>query len=63
MIGDKIEKLADMILENEKEHLADKEIIVYGLLNAIEQGASIITTVILGCLFGLLVESLLFHFL
>lgn len=60
MIGNKIEKLADMILENEKEHLADKDIIVYGLLNAIEQGASIITTVILGCLFGLLIESLLF---
>lgn len=49
-----------MIVENDNSNSADKEIVVYGLTSALEQGTSILTTAVLGALFGLLLESLVF---
>lgn len=60
MFSSKIENLADMIMESDKNSVKDKEIIVYGLKSAITQGSSIITTAALGCVFGLLWESIVF---
>lgn len=60
MIGEKLEQLADVLMENESNSKIDKEIIVYGLSSAIEHGASIITTITLGVLFGLTLESVVF---
>ena len=60
MFSTKIEHLADIIVENDNSNSTDKEILVYGLTSAIEQGTSILTTAVLGVLFGLLLESLIF---
>ncbi len=60
MLNFKIESLADMIMESDKNTVKDKEIIVYGLKSAITQGLSIIATAVLGYVFGLLWESIAF---
>lgn len=60
MLNSKIEILADMIMESDKNTVKDKEIIVYGLKSAITQILSIISTAVLGCIFGLLWESIVF---
>ncbi|MFI3201439.1 MAG: accessory gene regulator B family protein [Eubacteriales bacterium] len=60
MFSTKLDNLANMIIESEKNTVADKEIIVYGLKTAMAQMLGIITAVALGCLFELLWESLVF---
>ncbi len=60
MISSGLGKLADVIMENETNPNIDKDIIVYGLKSAIQQGASAITTIILGLLFGLTLEIIVF---
>ena len=55
-----MEKLADMILESNTNSQVDKDIIVYGLNSAIEQSANVLTTVVIGISFGLLLESIVF---
>lgn len=60
MLVEQVEKLADLLMENDQSRNVDKDIIVYGLCTAIEHLACILTTIVLGCLFGLLLESLVF---
>lgn len=60
MFNTKIEYIAELIVENDNTNSIDKEIVVYGLTSALEQGASILTTAVLGIFFGLLPESLVF---
>lgn len=60
MLDSKLEKLANTILESNDDIKVDKEIIVYGLTSAITQGVSIIIAVMLGVIFKLLLESLVF---
>ena len=60
MIDKKLENLACTLIENESNPNIDKEIIVYGLSCAIEHGASIITSIVLGLLFGLTLEIIVF---
>lgn len=60
MITKKIDKFADFLMKNETNPNIDKDIIVYGLTSAIEQGASLITIIILGWYFGLIVEVVVF---
>lgn len=60
MFNKKIEYLADMIVESDNSNSIEKDIIVYGLSSALEQGISILITVVLGVLFGLLFESFIF---
>ena len=48
MFNKKIEYLADMIVESDRYDSTEKEIIVYGLASAVEQGASILITAVLG---------------
>ncbi len=60
MLEKNLSKIADIILENEKNANIDKSIIVYGLRSAIEQGVSIITAVFIGYIFGLTFEVILF---
>ncbi|NCC15915.1 MAG: hypothetical protein EOM28_06135 [Clostridia bacterium] len=60
MIGKKLEKLACVLMENESNPDIDKEIIVYGLSCALEHAASIITSIVLGLLFGLTLEIIIF---
>ena len=60
MANSALDNLADMIMKCDKNTVKDKEIIVYGLKSAITQGLSIITTAVLGYVFGLLCESIVF---
>lgn len=60
MFNKKIESLADMIVESDRYDSTEKEIIVYGLMSAVEQVSGILTTVVLGVLFGLFFESFVF---
>ncbi len=60
MLSSRIGKLADAIMENETNPNIDKDIIVYGLNSAIQLGASAITTITLGLLFGLTLEIIVF---
>lgn len=56
----KIIKLANMLIEKGISKKEDKEIIVYGLTSGIEIIFNIITTIVLGVFWGLIVESLVF---
>lgn len=60
MVSSALDNLADMIMKSDKNTVKDKEIIVYGLKSAVTQGLSIMTTAALGCIFGLLWESIVF---
>ncbi len=60
MLKSKLEKLADVLMENETNPNIDKDIIVYGLYSAIEQSISVITAMILGFMFGLTIEVVIF---
>jgi accessory gene regulator B len=60
VIEEQLKKLADVLPESGKCENEDREIIIYGLSSAIELGVNIITTIILGFLFGLILESLIF---
>lgn len=56
----KIEHLADIILEADDNEIIDKDTIVYGLSITIEYVSIIITVIILGCLFSLPLQSVVF---
>lgn len=60
MLSSTLYNFADMIMKSDKNTVKDKEIIVYGLKSAVTQGLSIMTTAALGCVFGLLGESMVF---
>lgn len=60
MIVKNIEHLAEILMEKETNPNIDKEIIVYGLSSALEHAISIVTTIVLGALLGLLLESFIF---
>ena len=60
IINKKLEELADVLMENENHPNIDKEIIVYGLACALEHGISMITIIILGLLFELTFETVVF---
>ncbi len=60
MLSSRLENLAEVIMENETNPNIDKDIIVYGLNSAIEQGASMFTAVLLGWIFGLTAEIIVF---
>lgn len=55
-----ITKLADVLIEKGISENEDKEIIVYGLASGMELVFNIITTIILGLIFGLFMESFVF---
>lgn len=60
MFYTQIEQLADVIIENKLSKTNDREIIIYGLTTGIEIIFNIFTTMILGFIFGLVFESLVF---
>ncbi|NCC15451.1 MAG: hypothetical protein EOM28_03765 [Clostridia bacterium] len=53
-------KLADVLIKNEIAKGQNKDVIVFGLSTGIELAFNIITTVVLGIMFGLVLESLIF---
>lgn len=55
-----IVKLVDLLTEKGISRPEEREIIIYGLTAGIELMASIITTIVLGFIFGLAIESLIF---
>ncbi len=60
MVKLKIRKFVDVLVEKGISKNEDKEIIVYGLCSGIEFVLNIITTIALGFIFGLVIESLVF---
>lgn len=60
MFTKKIDRLADILVKKEITKVEDKELIIYGLCVGIELCFNIITTIILGYLFGMIFESLIF---
>lgn len=60
MLNRGIGNLADLLMENQTNPNVDKDIIVYGLNSAIQQGISMITAILLGWLFGLTLEVIVF---
>lgn len=60
MLKLQIIKLVDMFIEKEICKNEDKEIIIHGLTSGIELIFNILTTIILGFIFGLVIESLVF---
>lgn len=60
MFTKQMESLTDVMIEKEISKMEDKDVIVYGLSTGIELVFNIITTIILGLLFGLVLESFVF---
>ncbi|KXL52181.1 accessory egulator protein B [Anaerotignum neopropionicum] len=60
MFTKQMEKLADVLIKNDMTKGQNKEVIVYGLSVGTELAFNIITTVVLGIMFGLVLESLVF---
>lgn len=60
MFTKQMESLTDVMIEKEISKMEDKDVIVYGLSTGIELVFNIITTIILGLLFGLVLESFIF---
>lgn len=60
MLENYIEKITSILIERQIVKPEDKEIIIYGLNTGIELIFNIITTIILGLLFDLVIESLIF---
>lgn len=55
-----VEKFVDVLIINGTAKKEDKEIIVYGLISGVKLMFNIITTLALGLIFGLVIESLVF---
>lgn len=55
-----IENFVEMLIENKVSKKEDKEIIIYGFITGIEIILNIITTIFLGFVFKLSIESLMF---
>ncbi len=60
MVDKTIEHVADIIMEKETNPNIDKDIIVFGIKTGIEIIANVLTTIILGLIFGLVLESIVF---
>ncbi len=60
MFSKSVEKFVDVLLINGIGKKEDKEIIVFGLMSGIKLILNILTTILLGLIFGLVIESLLF---
>lgn len=60
MVDSILDNLADIIMKSPKNMVKEKEIIVYGLKSAITQGLSTLIVAVLGYIFGLLWESIVF---
>lgn len=60
MFTKQMEKLADVLIKNDITKDQDKDVLVYGLSVGTELAFNIITTVVLGMMFGLVLESLVF---
>ncbi len=60
MFEKKIEVFADILIENDISQTNDREIIVYGISTIIEITFNILSTIVVGYILGLLVESLIF---
>ncbi len=60
MLIKQIEKITDVMIKEGISKCDDKEVIIYGLCTGIEIFFNIITTIVLGSLFGLIFESLVF---
>ena len=60
MLKRQFEKLTDVLIENEISKSEDKELIVHGLTLGMELVFNTITTIVLGLVFGLVLESLIF---
>lgn len=60
MFSKQLGKLADKLMENETNPNIDRDIIIYGLSSAIEQGISLLTAIIIALGFGLLIETVVF---
>lgn len=60
MIAKKLEEFVAVLIKKEISKSEDKDVIVYGLLTGIELAFNCITTIILGFMFGLLIESVIF---
>lgn len=60
MLTRKLENFVDMLIENDNNINEDKEIIVFGLVSAIEFVFNVITTIAIGFLFGMVMESVVF---
>ena len=55
-----MDKLEELLIEKEISKSEDKDLIVYGLCTGIEVCFNIITTIVLGFLFEMVIESLVF---
>lgn len=60
MLTSQIEKLANSLIEQEHCGLENKEILVYGLSSAVELGLNIFSTIIVGAMFGMTIEGIIF---
>lgn len=60
MLAKKLERLANVLMENETNPNINKDIIIYGLTSAVEQGISMITAIIIGLYFGFIFEVIIF---
>lgn len=60
MLDNIIELLAELLIENDEEKILDRDIIIFGLSSVIELSINILTTFLLGYLFGALLESIVF---
>lgn len=60
MFDKQINRLADVLIEENKCKARDKEVIAYGMSSAIELFINILTVIMIGFLFGMIVESIFF---
>lgn len=60
MLKKQIERLTNVLIEKGISKPEDKEIVIFGLCTGIELFLNIITTIMLGLLFGMIFESILF---
>lgn len=60
MFTKQMKKVADVLIEKEISKSEHKDLVVYGLSAGIELVFNIITTILLGFLFGLILESIVF---
>lgn len=62
MLNKNIDQLVNILMENKKEQDIDREIVIFGLYLAMEIGLNIATAMVLGKLFGLMIETVIFLF-
>lgn len=60
MINNYLTKFVDLLVDRKIGKKEDRDIIIYGLMSGIKLLLNIVTTIILGAIFGLILESLIF---